>query len=335
MQQVEAKYYSALSEKKAACLLCPHSCLLKPGERGICNVRENKDGKLIAKTYGMAVGLGIDPIEKKPLYHFFPGRKILSIGTPGCNLSCSFCQNSDISQVGTESFNNGGYYMPEELLRLAINTKDNIGIAFTYNEPCVFFEYMLDTAMLFKANNLKTVMVSNGYINPEPLQELLPYIDGFNIDLKSFSDKFYRSVTGSSLLPVLETIKMIQKNGNHLELTYLLIPRLNDSKSEFREMLRWIKGSIGKDTVLHLSRYFPRHKSNIPATPVKLMKEFYSLAKDYLNYLYLGNVSGVAGQETRCKVCNELCISRDNYNISSFLTSKGECPGCQNKILHF
>ncbi len=334
MQAVEAKYYSSLTENHIHCLLCPHECRIRPGHYGTCKVRKNENGKLFARNYGMSVAMGIDPIEKKPLYHFYPGKKILSIGTPGCNLSCSFCQNYDLSQTGTEELENGRTFMPDELLQIAKNTENNIGIAFTYNEPIVFYEYMLDTAAVFQSENLKTVMVSNGYINPEPLKELLPFIDAFNIDLKSFNNKFYRSYTKSSLQPVLDTLEMIRKNGNHLELTYLLIPTLNDSSVDFREMLRWIKASLGKECVLHLSRYFPRFKSTIPATPLSLMEDFYGIAKNYLDHVYMGNVSGKNGHNTRCKVCNELCIERVNYEIYNYLNSKGECPTCSNKTVY-
>lgn len=333
MQQVRAKYFSANPGKDVICHLCPHECTIKAGKAGICKVRRNDDGVLYSDNYGLAVGIGIDPIEKKPLYHFHPGKKIFSIGTPGCNMKCFYCQNCNMSQVGAENYTDYRVYLPEDLLKVAENSKNNLGIAFTYNEPTVYYEYMLDTAKIFKKNGFKTIMVSNGFINPEPLEEILALMDAFNIDLKSFDNNFYKKYTGSSLSPVLESIASISQSGKHLEITFLLIPGLNDDKKLFRNMLDWIVQNCSKDCVLHISRYFPHYKSKISSTPLDLLDDFYKIAKEHLNYVYLGNVPGTKTNSTFCPSCGKLCVSRNNYFIENFLSLEGNCPECGKSIL--
>lgn len=270
------------------CDICPHNCALKPGQTGICGVRTNIDGQLHVPENLSAIA--VDPIEKKPLYHFFPGKKILSIGGYGCNLHCKFCQNYNISQEVPSSPNPGAHHTPDEIVRMAQQTPNNIGVAYTYNEPTVFYEFMLETAELVHRVGMRNVMVSNGFINQKPLENLLPHIDAFNIDLKAFSDEFYKKLTGARLQPVLQTLKTIKQASRHLEVTFLVIPGLNDDETQAQQMFQWIATNLGPDTPLHISRYFPMYKLQVPATPIKTLNTLQAIALKYLKYCYLGNV---------------------------------------------
>jgi pyruvate formate lyase activating enzyme len=258
--------FEKLNDNKVKCLLCPHSCILDDGKVGICRVRSNDNGVLVSENYGKVSSINLDPIEKKPLYHFFPGMHVLSIGSVGCNLQCNFCQNCEISQTGVSDFPRLKTYSAEEIVNNALECVDNIGIAFTYNEPVVFYEYMMDVARLSKSKGLKNIMVSNGFINEEPLKQILPYIDAFNIDLKAFADEFYIKNTHSHLEPVKRSLQLIRESGKHLEITNLVIPGLNDKVEDFTAMVDWISGELGDQTILHLSRYFPRYKAKQPPT---------------------------------------------------------------------
>ncbi len=321
----EAMYYQGLDKDRVKCLLCPHECLIYPEKTGICQGRVNKQGLLYTANYGQVSSLGVDPIEKKPLYHFYPGSRILSVGTYGCNFNCSFCQNWQISQQIPQL----RQISPEELVRMTIQS-DSIGIAFTYSEPSVWFEYILETAKISKENGLKNVLVTNGYLNSEPLRELLPVIDGANIDLKSFNNDFYKKICGGTLEPVLNNIKELFKKQIHLELTTLIIPELNDSLEEIMEMVNWIK-VLSPNIPWHLSRYFPRHKLNKEATPVERMEEIYQLASSHLNYVYLGNLNIDYGTSTYCPDCGEKVIIRDLYSVRSKL-KRNKCLVCGYEI---
>lgn len=285
----EASYYISEKDNKVKCILCPHNCLISENKTGVCGVRENIDGKLYALTYSKPVAIHLDPIEKKPLYHFHPGSEILSIGTYGCNLSCKFCQNYDISQ----EFDKGDItsikkVSPEEIADICIRRNYKF-VAFTYNEPTIFFEYMLDVAELCKSKGIKTVSVSNGQINEEPLKELIKYIDAFNIDLKSYDEDFYRKICGGDIETTKNTIRIITEYKKHLEVTLLLIEGLNDDVEKFNEMCRFLS-YLDKNIVLHISRAFPRYKLEFNPTPISLINKFQSIAKSYLNYVYAGNV---------------------------------------------
>ncbi|MGB4329336.1 MAG: AmmeMemoRadiSam system radical SAM enzyme, partial [Tenuifilum sp.] len=245
---MEALFYMHLENKTLQCNLCPHECKLTPGKRGICKTRYNDNGEMRLLISGVIASSGLDPIEKKPLFHFYPGSKIYSIGGYGCNLRCAFCQNYEISQNVPDSSSRLRENLPENIVDKALFLPQNIGIAYTYNEPTVFFELMLATARLAKSKALKNVMVSNGFINHKPLLELLDVIDAFNIDLKAFTDEFYKTQAGGELAPVLNNLKTIKKNGNHLEIAFLVIPELNDSTNEAVEMFRWINENLGNDT---------------------------------------------------------------------------------------
>ena len=328
-----ARYFVKESEQKVRCTLCPHNCLLKPGQTGICRVRTNAGGQLMSDNYGLVCSLHSDPIEKKPLYHYYPARNIFSVGTVGCNLHCRFCQNWEISQSSVKEYPSLRHYSPENIVSLALSEPDNLGIAYTYNEPAVWFEYMFDIAARARDQGLKNVMVTNGYINPEPLKELLPLIDAFSVDLKAFTESFYRHLTSSSLAPVLESLRTIRNAGRHLEVTNLLIPDENDDESDFRKMMEWLVKELGHDTVLHISRFFPTYKLIHNATTEKLLMRFYGIAREYLHYVYLGNIRTDTGRDTFCPKCGELLIHRDGYLTKIVgLDENACCMHCGERI---
>jgi pyruvate formate lyase activating enzyme len=285
----EALYYEVAGNGKVKCLLCPKGCVILADKYGVCGVRKNIDGKLFSMVYEKPIVIHIDPIEKKPLYHFHPGSEILSIGTYGCNLKCEFCQNFDISQM----------FRAEDLKKLetltsaqviSICKKKNLEfVAFTYNEPTVFYEYMLDVAKLCEENGIRTVMVSNGQINEEPFKELIKYIDAFNIDLKSFNENFYTKICKGNIETTKRTLEIICENKKHLEITFLLIEGFNDNEDEFIQMCEYVK-KLGKDIVFHISRAFPRYKMEFNITPISLLEKFAKIAKSEIKYVYVGNV---------------------------------------------
>jgi pyruvate formate lyase activating enzyme len=329
----QAQWYLSLNDNAVQCTLCPHLCILKEGKTGICRVRTNEAGKLITEVYGFASSVSFDPIEKKPLYHFYPGSKILSLGTYGCNLRCFFCQNCSISQTGPNPDLPRTYLTPEQVVELALRKPGNIGIAFTYNEPVVWFEYMYDIARLAKKAGLKTVMVTNGFINKEPLSQLIEYLDAFSVDLKAFQDDFYTKVTSSKLEPVKETLKQIIYAGKHLEVVNLLIPGLNDDDASFTSMVDWIADELGKETVLHISRYFPNYKSSADATPISSIHRVTSLAEKKLTYVYAGNIYAESN-DTRCQNCNNILIKRNLYDINlDGMDNEGKCITCGKEFL--
>lgn len=329
---LEASYYKVKEDNKVQCTLCPHHCLLEPGQYGQCKTRVNLEGKMYAESFGILSAISTDPIEKKPLYHFFPGKSILSIGSFGCNMSCDFCQNCEISQIDHRIFSHHPSRDPEDIVNKAVLHQDNIGLAYTYNEPTIYFEYMLQCAELIKEQNRNNVMVTNGYINREPLDELLAHMDAINLDLKSFRNEFYRGRAGASLNPVLRSIEGILKSGKHLELTFLIIPGLNDKKEEWLDMVDWIHSTCGQDTVLHVSRYFPRYKLSIPPTPLSTIERFMEVAREKLHYVYPGNTPQL-DSHTRCPNCGEVLIQRFLYNTSiTGMDEHGCCKHCFYKI---
>lgn len=290
---IEASFYVALDNQTVACELCPHHCLIRPGQVGICKVRKNIDGKLFSMNYGVVSAAALDPIEKKPLFDFFPGSHIFSIGSVGCNLKCAFCQNWQIATACDEAVANAEKNIPPQAIldaALKLIPNGNIGVAYTYNEPTVWFEYMRDIAALVKENNLKNVMVSNGFIETKPLEILLGLIDAFNIDLKGYSNDFYRRLTKSALDPVLRTLKMIAQNGNHLEIAYLVIPGENDDKQKFRQIVEWLKENVGEKATLHINRYFPNYKLQTPPTSIESLHELAAIAQSILPRVHIGNV---------------------------------------------
>ena len=320
-----------LGDHKAECLLCPHNCRIEEGHTGICGVRKNREGTIELQTYGVLSACSLDPVEKKPLYHFYPGYNILSAGSYGCNMRCDFCQNFRISQSVFEETMN--IITPEDLVKKALDAQRNIGLAFTYNEPVIWFEYMRDAASLAKSKGLHTVMVSNGYVNIEPLSEILEFIDAFNIDLKSFNDSFYRKLTGAALEPVKNTLRKIAGSGKHLEITTLIIPGQNDSEKEMKLEAEWIAGELGNDIPLHLSRYFPMYRRSDPVTPDETLIRLFETASERLSYVYIGNTRSISGQNTSCPECGLDVTIRSGYNTELLnLDELGRCKGCGNLV---
>ncbi|OQX70933.1 MAG: AmmeMemoRadiSam system radical SAM enzyme [Candidatus Cloacimonas sp. 4484_275] len=317
----KAKYYKKLRNNNVQCLLCPHYCVLAPQETAKCLSRKNIDGELWATNYAETVTVSIDPMEKKPLYHFFPGRNILSVGSNSCNFSCSFCQNYSISQfpVPTQKIS------PETLAQTCKKYKTDF-VAFTYTEPITWFEFVLDTAKILHEQNIKTVFVTNGFINPEPLAELLPHIDAFNIDLKSMNDDFYRKFCDGRVQPVLQTIKTVAK-FSHLEVTNLLITGENDSEKDIEQLVDFI-AEINPNIPLHFSKYFPHFKMNNPPTSESTLYQAFRLAKEKLNYVYLGNI--LTDNDTRCPHCDAIIIKRGFR--TEIKIENGKCKYCGMEI---
>lgn len=321
---MEALYYHK-NEGAVECCLCPRDCKIGEGEVGFCKVRKNVNGKLISLVYGKIIALAIDPIEKKPLFHFLPGEKILSFGTVGCNLKCNFCQNWEISQVDSVE---GEEILPKDLVDLAISKNCKM-IAATYNEPTIFFEFMLDVFKLAKKKGLKTVVVSNGFINKKPLLELINHVDAFNIDLKSIDSQFYTSMTKSWIKPILENIKLINDSKAHLELTNLVISGKNEN---FKDLIEWVVNNLGRDVPIHFSAFFPMYQLlDVEATKKNKLDEVFSLAKGRgVNYVYRGNI--LEEESTFCAKCNELLIKRRGYCIFENKIVEGKCFSCFSLI---
>ncbi|MEN8155577.1 MAG: AmmeMemoRadiSam system radical SAM enzyme [Bacteroidota bacterium] len=327
-----ASFYTENRDHQVQCTLCPHLCLLQQGETGICKTRVNRAGKLYTRSYGVLSAIATDPVEKKPLYHFLPGRPILSIGSFGCNFMCDFCQNCNISQPDEEVFSIYPVREPADIVAKAMLHKESIGLAYTYNEPTVYFEYVMDCAQRLRKLQLKNVMVTNGYINRKPLEALLPYMDAFNIDLKSFTNGFYKERASASLNPVLDTIARVANSESHLELTFLIIPGYNDNPSEWKEMIGWIETHCGPDTILHVSRYFPRHKLRSFPTTTDTMNRFIKAAREKIRYVYPGNNPEIENH-TYCPGCGKLLIQREMYNTTiNGLTPEGDCSHCNYRV---
>ncbi len=325
-----AAYWEKLEGGKVLCKLCPAECRLRDGKVGICRSRFNRDGELVTDNYGELVSLADDPIEKKPLYHFYPTADILSTGPNSCNFHCVNCQNWTISQKKTKTT----FFSPEQLADTAIKYK-SLGVAFTYTEPMVWYEYIMDTAPLLRRAGLKTVLVTNGYINPEPLEDLLQLIDAINIDLKSIRPQFYKRVCKAKLEPVLYTIKRVAKSGVHLEITNLIIPSLNDSDEDLTELIDFVASN--SDMIpLHFSAYYPNYKLDLPATPVKTMLRAREIARTKLKYVYLGNVLLAGCSDTLCPNCQRLLIQRSGYHTSVVGLTDGRCGGCgfETGVIH-
>lgn len=318
----EAKHYK-LEGNKIKCLLCPNFCELEDGQTGQCLGRGFFSGKMMPINYARVVSASADPIEKKPLYHVCPGRKIFSVGTWGCNLHCNFCQNSDLSQNEQPSVE----MLPEQLLQRAMSIPDNIGVAFTYNEPGIWYEYICDCAPMLKKNNLLSVMVTNGYLCAEPWKKLCSIIDAMNIDLKAFNADFYQQQCGGKLEPVMQNIKTAVEAGVHVELTNLVITDLNDDETEFLKMINWIS-EVSDEIPLHISRYFPNYKATMPATDVAKIRRFAELAAKKLKFVYCGNLG--SEENTLCPSCSKLLISREHY--ATRLVINGDKCECGQKI---
>ena len=319
-------YYHTRADE-VICELCPHHCVLSAGERGKCGVRQARDGKLIALTYAEVTSVHIDPIEKKPLYHFFPGSLILSLGTWGCNFSCRFCQNWQISQeqVPTKRLE------PADAVAIAQQQRRNIGIAYTYNEPLIWYEYVHDTARLAHEAGLKNVLVTNGYINEQPVREILPLIDAWNIDIKSMSDDFYKRLCGARARWPRRTAEIAAESA-HVEITNLVIPGENDSDEDIQSLVDWVADSLGDDTPLHFSRYHPAYQMTTPPTPAETLQRALDIGRGRLKYVYVGNIMLGDGQDTRCPGCGDVVISRMGFDAACRGLSEGKCARCGAEV---
>ncbi len=322
MPHRECLYYG-VTDGRLQCRLCGHRCVIEDGETGRCHVRRRQGDKLIALTYGEVTAVNLDPIEKKPLYHFHPGSYVLSLGSWGCNLRCDFCQNWTISQhqVPTSAL------APRKAVQLAQAAQNNVGIAYTYNEPFMWYEYVLDTSRLVREAGLKNILVTNGIIEQEPLRELLPLIDALNIDVKSMSDEFYRRLCGGRAIWPRKTAEICAGSA-HVEITNLVIPGENDSDEDLRGLVDWVAESLGPQTPVHFSRYRPDHKMTTPPTPPDTLRRAYAMARERLSFVYLGNILLDVGQDTLCPSCHGVVVRRSGFALGEASMADGRCGRC-------
>jgi pyruvate formate lyase activating enzyme len=328
----EAKYWESKKDN-VQCKLCPHNCKIVEGKTGLCKVRKNVEGKLMSLVYAKVVAVNVDPIEKKPLYHFMPGTKSLSIGTVGCNLFCNHCQNWDIARGSPESIPTIDL-TPEQVIVMA-KEKGVESISYTYNEPTVFFEYAIECAKLAKKEGIKNIIVTNGFINKEPAKEFIKYMDAANVDLKSFNDEFYRKVCKGKLSAVLDTLKLFYENNDKIwiEITNLIIDGKNDLTKEIDEMCSWIKKNMSSDVPIHFSRSFPMYKmQDISPTPENTLIRARNIAMKYLNYVYIGNTE--LESNTDCPKCKKILIHRRQYSLENNLVDGNKCE-CGQEIAGF
>ncbi len=327
-----ALHFERIAGKKVICRLCPRECRVADQERGYCGVRENRGGDYYTLVHSRICALHVDPIEKKPLFHFLPGTTALSLATAGCNMECRFCQNWQISQFRPEQVDSSAA-APQGLLQTA-QRQGARSIAYTYSEPTVFYEYLLDTARLTAPQGIRNVVISNGYISEKPLLELIPHLAAYKVDLKAYTEEFYRDQCSATLGPVLKTLKTLRAAGLWTEIVVLVIPTLNDDPAANREMFRWVAGELGPDVPLHLSRFHPTYKiRNLPRTPVATLEMLHAIAKEEgLHYAYLGNVRGHAAESTYCPRCNRMAIERFGYVVGRIDLEDGRCRGCRTPI---
>ncbi len=329
----EAMFSEGMADNYVRCHLCAHRCRIAPSKRGICGVRENRDGILYSLVYGRPISQSVDPIEKKPLFHVHPGSKSYSIATVGCNFQCTFCQNHEISQMPRETGKiMGRSVTPGDIVEDAVKTGSKT-IAYTYTEPTIYFEYAYDTGKIAHERGIKNVFITNGFMTGEALETIAPYLDAANCDLKSFSDEFYKKYCGARLQPVLDSLKLMKELNIWVEVTTLIIPSLNDSTDELRDIARFIY-SIGAETPWHISRYYPQYKMRGPApTPVTTIHRAAQIGKEEgLRYIYAGNVPGDAGENTLCHMCGHLLIGRYGYQIERIDLVGVQCPQCKTVL---
>jgi pyruvate formate lyase activating enzyme len=332
LSRVEARYYKKLPDREVECELCPRRCRLGDKERGYCGVRENDGGIYFTLVYGKVCALNVDPVEKKPFFHVLPKTNALSLATAGCNVNCKFCQNWEISQARPEQVE--ATNLPPEAAVEAAVRYGCPSIAFTYSEPTVFFEYMADTAAEARKRKVKSLVVSGGHINREPLLALTNTVDAIKIDLKAFRKDFYKTYVRGDLAPVLEAIRTVRKSGIWLEIVYLVVPTLNDGEAEIRDMTRWVAGEIGPDVPLHFTRFQPMYLlKNLPPTPISTLEAARRAAQaEGLRFVYLGNVPGHEGENTYCPKCRTPIIERSGYEIRENRLKGGACPSCRTPI---
>jgi len=329
---VEAKFYEKLAHKKIKCKLCPRECVIDDRERGYCGVRENRGGTYYTLVHSRVSSAHIDPIEKKPLFHFQPGTLAFSLATAGCNVNCKMCQNWEISQVRPEQVR--ATYLPPR--RLAAVAKENrcLAIAYTYSEPIIFYEYMMDSAEAGRAAGIKSAVISGGYVSQDPLKQLCRAVDAIKIDLKAFSQKFYKEVVNGELKPVLDALVTIRKLGTWCEIVYLVVPTLNDSEEEFRGLARWVKANLGADVPLHFTRFHPEYLlKNLPPTPLKTLERAKAICDaEGLQFVYIGNVPTHPAENTYCPKCKKAVVERAGFTVNALNLRKGKCKFCQTSI---
>jgi len=327
----EARFWRT-EEGRVVCGLCPHSCRIAPGKRGICGVRENRDGRLFSLIYGKASSIHVDPIEKKPFFHFKPGEKVLSLGSVGCTFRCQHCQNYTISQATVGEFGLEDL-SPEEVLATC-RRFGCTGISWTYNEPTIWHEFSYETSKLAKSNGLHTDYVTNGYIQEAPLRELTECIDAMNIDIKAFREDFYKKVCKASLNPVLDATVLAHELGIHVELTYLIIPGKNDAEAEIRDFSRWVVQDLDPKVPVHFTRFHPDYlMDDVPTTPMKTLDMAYEIGKaEGLKYPYAGNVPGDERENTHCLKCGTLVIRRMGFSVIEMRAKDGKCPTCGEQL---
>jgi len=328
----EASYYKKLEHKEVQCLLCPRKCVVGDQERGYCGVRENRLGTYYTLVYNRPCTARPDPIEKKPFYHFRPRSLAYSLATAGCNMNCKYCQNWEISQVRPEQVRD--FLLTARDCARQARDLDCISIAYTYTEPVIFWEYMYDIAAEARKAGIKNVMISGGFVEEKPLRDLLPLMDAVKIDLKAFSDKYYREVCRGRLEPVLEALKIIREAGVWLEIVYLVLPTLNDSSDEIRALSAWIRKELGPDVPIHLTRFHPTYlMKKLPPTPVDTLERLKKIAQtEGLHYVYIGNVPGHSGESTLCPECGALLVHRTGYNVRVEALRGDTCGKCGLKI---
>ena len=328
----EARFYEKLPHKKIRCKLCPRECVIDDRERGYCGVRENRGGKYYTLVHSRIAAAHVDPIEKKPLFHFLPGAMAFSVATAGCNVNCKMCQNWDISQVRPEQVH-ATYFPPRALVDAARQSRC-AAVAFTYSEPVVFCEYVMDAAEAAWAAGLRSAVISGGYIQQEPLKSLCERVDAIKIDLKGYSEKFYKEVVNGELKPVLNALVTIRRLGRWTEIVYLVIPTLNDSDAEFTGVSRWVKAELGVDVPVHFTLFHPDYLlKNLPPTPVKTLERAKAIADaEGLQFVYVGNVPGHPAENTRCPGCQRVVVERAGFTINALHLDKGKCTFCHRPI---
>lgn len=328
----EARYYEKLPDRRVKCLLCPRECIVGDKERGYCGVRENRGGKYVSLVYGRPVTVAVDPIEKKPLFHFLPGKEAFSIATAGCNVNCKFCQNWQISQVRPEQVRS--LDLPPSRVAFLASRYGAPIIAYTYSEPIIFVEYMLDIAERASSRGIRNVIITGAHVNPDPWKDIVNAMDAVKIDLKAFTEEFYRNIVRGHLKPVLDAIVAAAKSGKWLEIVYLVIPTLNDNLDDIKRMSRWFVKEVGRDVPIHFSRFFPMYMlRNLPATPVKTLEQAREVAmSEGMKFVYVGNVPGHPGESTYCPKCGKVLIKRVGYEIKEFHIKHGKCEYCGEPI---
>jgi len=314
------------------CELCPRECVISPGQSGDCRIRVNINGKLCAVTYGFPCSVHVDPVEKKPVYHFLPGTETLSLATVGCNLHCKNCQNWEISQQDPER--SSAHAVPPDVIPKLAKEQACLSVSYTYTDPVAYYEYTLDSCRLARDAGLKNILVTAGYINEPPWRELLRVVDSARIDLKSMSDQFYQDICGGKVAPVLRALEVAREMGVEVEIVHLIIPGLNDRDEDLTALCRWIKGNLGAEIPLHFSRFFPQHKlQHIPPTPQATLERARKIAGSAgLNFVYVGNIVQNIGSDTECPQCGQMLIRRRGYSVLEQNLRNGKCPKCNTPI---